>query len=157
MLSFYALLPAFLSVSGGRWIDRIGLRRPMLLGTACLSLAVLTPFFAWDIGALDLASVSVGLAFMIYHLASQKAIGEADSDEERRLNFSHFALGFSVSGFVGPTSAGLLIDLPGTASPSRCWRCCRWRRWCCCAGTRLRCRRIDTRSANHGNCPASPR
>jgi predicted MFS family arabinose efflux permease len=113
MLSFYALLPAFLSVSGGRWIDRVGLRRPMLLGTTGLVLGVAVPCVLWDVGALYLASVSIGLSFMAYHLASQKAMGEASDDQERRMNFSQFALGFSISGFVGPTSAGFLIDWVG--------------------------------------------
>ena len=36
-LSFYSLLPMFLSVPGGRWIDRAGVRAPMLGGSLVLA------------------------------------------------------------------------------------------------------------------------
>ena len=75
LLSFYGLLPMFLAVPGGRWIDRIGMRVPMLAGTGLLAFGVAVPFVIWDIGALYLASVTIGLGFMAFHLATQKAAG----------------------------------------------------------------------------------
>ena len=32
MVALYAFLPALLSVKAGRWIDRIGVNKPMLIG-----------------------------------------------------------------------------------------------------------------------------
>jgi MFS family permease len=113
LLSFYGLLPMFLSVPGGRWIDRVGMRLPMIAGSALLAFGVSLPFLTWDIGAMYLASVTVGLGFMAYHLAAQKAIGMMGPPEARTANFSLLALGFSISGFAGPTTAGLAIDLLG--------------------------------------------
>ena len=113
LLSFYALLPMFLSVPAGRWIDRIGMRLPMIAGTGLLAFGVAVPFLAWDIGAMYLASVTIGLGMMAYYLAAQKAAGMIGGDEARTANFSLMALGFSLSGFLGPTSAGVAIDLIG--------------------------------------------
>ncbi|OJX07321.1 MAG: hypothetical protein BGO72_07585 [Burkholderiales bacterium 70-64] len=113
LLSFYGLLPMFLSVAGGRWIDRIGMRVPMLAGTGLLTFGVVVPFLGWDIGALYLASVTIGLGFMAFHLAVQKAAGVIGGAPTRKLNFSLLALGFSISGFIGPTLAGVTIDLLG--------------------------------------------
>ncbi len=113
LLSFYGLLPMFLSVPGGRWIDRVGMRLPMLAGSGLLMFGVVVPFLAWDIGGLYLASVTMGLGFMAFHLAIQKAAGVIGGVASRKVNFSLLALGFSVSGFLGPTLTGVAIDLLG--------------------------------------------
>jgi predicted MFS family arabinose efflux permease len=113
LLSFYGLLPMILSVPGGRWIDRVGMRLPMIGGSALLAFGVSLPFLTWDIGAMYLASVTIGVGFMAYHLAVQKAIGMIGSAAARTANFSLLSLGFSISGFAGPTGAGFAIDLVG--------------------------------------------
>ncbi|MCL4185666.1 MAG: MFS transporter [Burkholderiaceae bacterium] len=113
LLSFYGLLPMFLSVPCGRWIDRIGMRTPMLAGSGLLVFGIVVPFLAWDIGALYLASVTIGVAFMAFQLAIQKAAGVIGGEPARTANFSLLALGFSVSGFIGPALSGVAIDLAG--------------------------------------------
>ncbi len=110
ILSFYGLLPMVLSVMAGRWVDRVGMRQPMLIGTSLVIFGIGVPFLAWDIGALYLASVTIGVGFMWFHLCVQKAAGEMGAPEDRKLNFSLLSLGMSISGFIGPTSTGLLID-----------------------------------------------
>lgn len=113
LLSFYGLLPMILSVASGRWIDRVGMRMPMIAGSTLLAFGVSLPFLTWDIAAMYLASITIGLGFMAYHLAAQKAIGMSGPLESRTANFSLLALGFSISGFIGPAGAGLAIDLVG--------------------------------------------
>jgi predicted MFS family arabinose efflux permease len=113
LLSFYGLLPMILSVPGGRWIDRIGMRKPMIAGSALIAFGVAVPFLTWDIGAMYLASVTIGLGMMAFYLAAQKAAGMIGGDEARTANFSLMALGFSMSGFLGPTTAGVAIDVVG--------------------------------------------
>ncbi len=113
LLSFYGLLPMCLSVSSGRWIDRVGMRKPMIAGSSLLAFGVAVPFLAWDIGAMFLASVTIGLGFMAFQVAVQKALGILGGVEARTANFSLLALGYSISGFLGPTTAGIGIDLIG--------------------------------------------
>jgi predicted MFS family arabinose efflux permease len=55
----------------------------------------------------------IGLAFMFFHIAVQNAVGALSAPEDRAVNFSWLALGFSISGFLGPTTAGLAIDHAG--------------------------------------------
>lgn len=113
MLSFYSLLPAFTSVAAGRTIDRIGMRKPMVFGTLTLALGLAVPFAGWELAALFLASVAIGVGFMAFHICSQNAAGEIGDESARMLNFSLLSLGLSVSGFVGPTLTGVLIDTIG--------------------------------------------
>lgn len=113
LLSFFGLLPMFVSVSGGRWIDRVGMRVPMLVGSGLVVFGVLVPFLVWDIGALYLASVVIGLGFTAFYLAVQKAAGVIGGPDAQTLNFSQLWLGFSISASIGPTLAGVAIDLLG--------------------------------------------
>lgn len=110
LLSCYALLPMGLALWTGRWIDRIGMRIPMFAGTGLVLLGVALPFAAWSIDALYLSGLSTGFGFMVFHLATQKAAGVIGGLEARKLNFALLALGSSISGFVGPTLAGVAID-----------------------------------------------
>ncbi len=144
ILSFYNLLPMFVSISSGRLIDRFGVAKPVGYSVACLALGTVLPFVAWDIGVLYLAAVLIGMGFMTLHLCIQKAAGEIgalqgnghgefvgavtegesrqkperkrereradDPGSVRATNFSLLALGFSISGFLGPMIAGFAID-----------------------------------------------
>lgn len=113
ILSFYSLLPMVLSIPAGRWIDRVGIRLPMLLGGGVLAFGISVPFIAWDIGSLYLASVAVGVGFMAFHLCVQKAAGDLGGEENRKDFYAQLALGYSVSGFAGPTLTGFAIDWLG--------------------------------------------
>jgi len=113
ILSLYSLLPALLSVPIGKQIDRIGMRMPMLAGCALMTIGAIAPFIAWHVATMGVTAVCVGLGFLLFTLCVQKAAGELGDDERRKVHFSQLALGFSISGFIGPTITGLLIDHTG--------------------------------------------
>lgn len=113
LLSLYALLPMLLSVSIGRWIDRVGTRIPMLLGAITLGVAFIVPTLWLSLPALYVNSVSTGVGFLLFHMSVQKLTGELGDDSARMRNFGLLAVGFSVSAFCGPIMAGHLIDSAG--------------------------------------------
>lgn len=110
LLAMYALLPALLSVSAGRWVDRIGLGKPLLLGSAFVGLGMLVPFVFPNIWALYLTSIIVGVSFMLINVAAYHAVGELSAPEDRAINFSYVSLGFSTSSFIAPVLSGVGID-----------------------------------------------
>ena len=113
LMALYALLPMFFAVSMGRWIDRIGARLPMLAGSVAIGFGAILPF-AWPaMTTLYVASVLIGSGFMMYQVATQHIIGYIGRPEDRPVNFSLAALGFSISGFAGPMIAGFGIDTIG--------------------------------------------
>jgi predicted MFS family arabinose efflux permease len=116
LMALYALLPMLFAVSMGRLTDRIGARTPMLAGSVALALGTLLPWLWESLGALYVASVLIGSSFMMYHLAYQNIVGYIGRPEDRPINFSLAALGFSVSGFAGPMIAGFGIDWIGYAA-----------------------------------------
>ena len=113
LMALYALLPMLSAVGMGRLIDRIGARVPMLVGSVAIALGALAPFLWPTLTTLHLTSVLIGSGFMMYQIAAQNSIGYIGRPEDRPMTFSLAALGFSVSGFVGPMLAGFGIDAFG--------------------------------------------
>ena len=110
LMALYALLPMLSAVSMGRWTDRIGARVPMLLGSLAIGSGAILPFLWPGMAALYVASVLIGSGFMMYQVAGQHIVGYIGKPEDRPVNFSLSALGFSISGFLGPMIAGFGID-----------------------------------------------
>ena len=113
LLSLLALLPMLFAVRAGRMIDRIGVRKPMLLGTAIVICGLVIAIAIPRIEAMFAVSLIVGAGFMLFHIAVNHAVGVIGRPEERVKNFSIIALTFSTSGFLGPVLTGFAIDLIG--------------------------------------------
>ena len=113
LMALYALLPMLLAVPAGRMIDRVGALRPMAWSGLALVAGIALPF-AWPgLETLYAAAVLIGTAFMVYHVALNHVVGAMGAPADRPVNFSWFALGFSIGGFCGPLLAGLAIDTAG--------------------------------------------
>lgn len=111
----FAALPMFFSVRAGRAIDRVGVRPPLVLGTSLTAMGTALAF-AWPaLASLYLVATLAGSGLMLVHISASNAVGAIGSTSERPRNFSLLALGFSVSGFVGPLAAGFMIDGLGHA------------------------------------------
>lgn len=110
MIALFAFFPMLFAVAMGRLIDRIGIKRPMLCGCFAVSLGCALPSLIDGLPVLFIAVVLIGTGFMAVHIGSQHAVGAMSTTESRSGNFSWLALGFSISSFVGPVLAGLLID-----------------------------------------------
>ncbi len=113
LMAVYALLPAILSVSAGRWIDRIGINKPMLVGSVGVGVGVVTPFIIPGLIALYVTAVLTGVSFMLINVSAYHAVGEMSSPDDRPVNFSYVALGFSTSSFIAPMMSGIAIDQLG--------------------------------------------
>lgn len=116
-LALYSALPMLFSVRAGRWIDRVGARRPMLIATALVTLGSLAPAASATLAPVFVTAMMVGSMFMLLHIAATQAVGahaarSAESGDRTR-SFSIFSMGLSVSGFTGPVIAGLAIDAFG--------------------------------------------
>jgi MFS family permease len=115
LMALFALLPTLLSVSAGRLIDRIGPRRPLLWGLVVLAAATALPFAFPRVEILYLSCTLLGTSFMVVHIAMNSVFGAHGTPEERAVNFSWLALGFSTSNSIGPLVAGYAIEAFGHA------------------------------------------
>lgn len=113
LMALYAFLPMLCAVAAGRMSDRVGVRRPMLVGSVALALGAALPALMPGLPALFASATIVGVSFMLFQVATQNATGELGGAHARAHNFSLLALGYSISGFLGPLVAGITIDHGG--------------------------------------------
>ena len=117
LLSLFALTQVFLALPAGRYADRHGLRRPLRLAVAaaCIGagVAALVPGFP----ALCLAALFTGGATGVAVITLQRHVGHsARGPAELRKVFSWLAIAPAAANFIGPFSAGLLIDHAGRSA-----------------------------------------
>jgi len=113
LVASFAVLPMLLSVSAGRFIDRVGPRRPVMIGLALVALGAMLPFLHPSVGMLFVSSPLIGTSFMLMHIAMNSVFGAYGTPERRAVTFAWLALGFSISNSVGPLLAGFAIQAFG--------------------------------------------
>ncbi len=113
LMALYGLLPMVLSVVAGRFIDRVGVLKPMIISAFLLSLCLVLPFAVPGMGVLYVASALSGLVFVFYMISVQNTTGHIGQPSELTANFNKLSLCFSISGFIGPMLAGFAIDSIG--------------------------------------------
>jgi len=114
LLALFAVMQVFLALPAGRYVDRHGLKRPMAwcVGAAFggAGLAAAFPIFP----ILCLSALLTGGATGVASLALQRHVGRAAKGAaELKRVFSWLSIGPAVSNFLGPFSAGVLIDASG--------------------------------------------
>ena len=114
LLALFALTQVFLSLPAGRFADRHGLKRPVLISVGCTvfgaGMAVIWPTFP----VLCLTALLTGGATGGALIALQRHVGRLASDSTQlKKVFSWLAIGPAVSNFIGPFTAGLMIDHAG--------------------------------------------
>ena len=116
ILSLLTVIPILFALRWGRWVDRAGVRWPMLAGIAAIFLAMLLGWAFPRLETLFVVSPLAGSGFFLYHIAAGQAAAMIGRPEDRIKNFSLLALAFSVSSFLGPTLSGFAIDSIGHAN-----------------------------------------
>ncbi|WP_428289633.1 MFS transporter [Hydrogenophaga sp.] len=114
LLALFALAPVFMALPAGRYADRRGLRKPVAISVGIASsgaaLAVAFPVFP----VLCLSALTCGAATGLAMIALQRHVGRlANGPTELRQVFSWMAIGPSISNFLGPFVAGVMIDTFG--------------------------------------------
>ncbi|WP_096667881.1 MFS transporter [Polaromonas sp. AET17H-212] len=119
LLALFALTQVFLALPAGRFADRHGLRRPMgySVAAAVLGAGVAVAFPVFPV--LCLAALLTGGATGAAVISLQRHVGRAATGGlQLRQVFSWLSIGPAISNFVGPFSAGLLIDHAGAVPNS---------------------------------------
>jgi len=116
VLSLLTVIPILFALRWGRWVDRTGVRVPMLGGVAAIFLAMVLGWAFPRLETLFVVSPLAGSGFFLYHIAAGQAAAMIGRPKDRVKNFSLLALAFSTAGFIGPTLSGVAIDGIGHAN-----------------------------------------
>ena len=117
LLALFALTQVFLALPSGRYADKHGLKRPVMLSVLASSLGALLAAIWPVFPVLCLSALLSGGATGVAIIALQRHVGRLSRDvDEMRLSYSWLAIGPAASNFVGPLAAGVLIDVSGFAA-----------------------------------------
>jgi MFS family permease len=114
LLALFALTQVFLALPAGRYADRHGLKRPVaysvIAATLGAGLAAAFPIFP----VLCVSALLTGGATGAASIALQRHVGRAaETPTQLKQVFSWLAIGPAFSNFLGPFTAGLVIDHGG--------------------------------------------
>jgi predicted MFS family arabinose efflux permease len=116
MVALYSLLPALLALQVGKLTDRLGVRLPMLFGSAGIAIALLVPGMFRSLPALCVSAALIGVCHMMTNVSTQNLVGSLGAPEDRTRNFSNFSLVMALCAFIGPMLGGVSIDHFGHAN-----------------------------------------
>ncbi|HUP29874.1 MAG TPA: MFS transporter, partial [Usitatibacter sp.] len=113
LAAMFAAFPLLLAVYAGKVSDRIGVTRPIVGGAVMIAIGIAVPLAMSGMAGLVVASALIGLGHIFFHVSIHNLVGAFGGAEDRTRNFATFALGASVSAFIGPSLGGFSIDLWG--------------------------------------------
>ena len=106
----YGLVSAFMAVGMGRWIDRIGPRKPFILASLVIALCGVLAWFIEGLAVLFVICPLLGIFNSMFQIGSHQTIGRFGRPDERTANFTLHSLGISAATFIGPMLSGLTVD-----------------------------------------------
>jgi MFS family permease len=113
LIATYAAFPLLLALFAGKLTDRLGVRTPMLCGSAGVAAGMLLPFLFPVIPALYASAALI--------VAVQNLVGILSAGVEGRTrNFSNYGLVMATASLLGPLAAGFSIDHFGHAYTYLC-------------------------------------
>jgi len=110
LAALFGLVSAFIAVQVGRWIDRTGPRRPVMLASFMVTLAAIIAGVWHEIPALFITAPLIGTFNSMYQMTTHQTVGRYGRPEDRPANFTTHSLVISAATFLGPLLAGLAID-----------------------------------------------
>jgi MFS family permease len=107
--SAFSIVPALTAVAIGRWIDKAGESRYLMLSLGSLAAGAVIAAFAPGLLVLGLAQVALGFGQIIYLVASQSMIANQGAREGREVRFGHYSTVTSVGQLAGPAIAAAIL------------------------------------------------
>lgn len=114
LLALFALMQVFLALPAGRFVDKHGLKRPMMICVVIASLGALAAAALPHFSTLCVAAMCLGGSTGVASIALQRHVGRAaENPLQLKQVFGWLSIGPAASNFLGPFTAGVLIDTLG--------------------------------------------
>jgi len=116
LAGLYAALSLLLAITAGKFSDRYGPCRPMILGSVLGCVALLIAYAFPSIEALYASAIVIGAGFIFFNVSVQSMIALLSTAQDRSRNFSILSQGYSVSNLIAPLGGGFAIQYLGSAN-----------------------------------------
>ena len=104
-----SLIAVFLSIPIGGLVDRLGVKRLLLLGVICNIVNAVILLQADTVSKLIVAQLIGGIAFLLHVVASQAFISRLPDASRRERGFGWLSFGAAAGTSVGPMLGGVLV------------------------------------------------
>lgn len=111
--ALYSIAPMFLSIAIGRLSDRMSPHIPMIWGSVMMAVALLLPVMAPSILMLCVLGFLNGLGHLVFSIPQEASVGGVGGPQNRTRNYALITMSWSIANFLGPLTAGILIDTIG--------------------------------------------
>ena len=110
VIALYALCPMLLSIVIGKFVDRVGLWLPLVIGIAGIGIGLALPPLFPSITVLYVSGTLLGLAHQFFLIPIEAGVGGIGGPKKRTANYAVLSMGWSAANFLGPLIAGFSID-----------------------------------------------
>ncbi len=117
VISAFPLARMLFNFPSGLLADRIGRRRPLLLGIGIVTLSALGCGFAQSIYELILFRFIFGAGTAMFVIVANVLIAEIAPPDERGKYLSYYQGSFQMGSIVGPAIGGFIAELAGLRTP----------------------------------------
>lgn len=107
--SSFSMLPVMTAVVLGRWVDRLGERRFLIVAMAMIGLGALAATFAGSLLLLAASNAIMGFGQITSLVAGQAMMANRGPRERREHRFGWFSTAASVGQLVGPAVGAILV------------------------------------------------
>lgn len=111
--ALYSLAPMFFSIALGRLSDRMSPHILMIWGSVIMAVALLLPVMAPSILMLCVLGFLNGLGHLVFSIPQEASVGGVGGAQNRTRNYALITMSWSIANFLGPLTAGILIDTIG--------------------------------------------
>ncbi len=105
----YGVLSLLIAIPAGRWVDRFGQPRFLLLGLLTVVLSGVLAVFSTNVAVLALAMAMLGVGQIVSAVAFQTMIASGGDPEGRDGRFGAQTVNASLGQLIGPAVAALLV------------------------------------------------
>ena len=114
LVAMFSVIPLFLAILVGKWIDQHSTRGVLIASVLVASLGIVLPFLASNRLGMYLSQLIVGSGFTVFVLAAQKNVGALGTDSwTRERSIAVFSMGVALGSLLGPLIGGVLADYFG--------------------------------------------
>ncbi|SDJ25087.1 MFS transporter [Salimicrobium halophilum] len=114
IIALFPLLPLFLSVYIGRFINVQGSKGPLLISATSAMMALSLPFFWTTLPGLIVSQIIAGGFHTAFIIAAQSYVGQSRDGAKRDHHVMKFSIGAATGTFLGPAIGGSVADAIST-------------------------------------------
>ncbi|MBT2689252.1 MFS transporter [Bacillus sp. ISL-47] len=114
IIGLFPLLPTFLAIKIGHYVDSIGYKTPIIISTLMCTLSLLIPMFFVSLEGVYISQLAAGVGQTTFVVSAQAMAGQLSSDETVREKYiMKFSIGVALGSFIGPLIGGFFGERYG--------------------------------------------